>query len=47
MISLLNEIGQGAVIINPDADEEDHIENSRAMQYEPLQVYDNKHAAQS
>ena len=48
MVSLLHEIGQGAEIINPDADdEEDHIANLRAMQYEPVQAYDNKYAAQS
>ena len=47
MISLLNEIGLSAEIINPDADDEDHIANLKAMQYEPLQVYDNKYAVQS
>ena len=47
MISLLNEISQSAEIINPDADDEDHIANLRPMQYEPLPAYDNKYAAQS
>ena len=47
MISLLNEIGLSAEIINPDADDEDHIANLKALQYEPIQAYDNKYAAQS